>query len=168
VPFLVFTNVQAGGTIRVALTNLSTGLGGQNSANAQLTVLPDNDGDGIADLWEVQYGLNTNALADGAQDLDGDGMSNRDEYVAGTDPTDPTSVLRIAMTDTNKTRLEFVAQTNVSYTVQYRTNLTTGNWITWTNILPVQSQVRTIQVNSPNPPPESVRFYRIITPIVFP
>jgi hypothetical protein len=166
VPWLVLTNVQASASIRVALTNLSTGLGGFNSSTIQMTVLPDFDGDGIADEWELRYGMNTNNAADGLLDLDGDGMNNHDEFIAGTDPYDASSLLKLIRTATNKTVLQFLAQTNISYTVQYRTNLTTGIWTTWTNILPQQSQVRTIEVNTPNPPPESVRFYRIITPIL--
>ncbi|MBS7248690.1 MAG: hypothetical protein KIH04_10485 [Candidatus Freyarchaeota archaeon] len=44
----------------------------------------------MPDGWEVQYGLDP--LSDDAgQDKDGDGFTNLEEYVAGTDPTDPKS-----------------------------------------------------------------------------
>lgn len=46
----------------------------------------DRDGDGMANGWERQYGLNPNDSADGRQDSDGDGLSNLDEYLAGTMP----------------------------------------------------------------------------------
>jgi hypothetical protein len=130
-----------------------------------LTVLPDNDGDGMADFWEVLYGMNTNNAADAVLDLDGDGVINRDEYVAGTDPTDSTSLLKLVITATNSAVLEFVAQTNTSYTVQYRTNLTTAVWSNLTSIV-AQTFVSTVQVNVPKPPPERARFYRIVTPLV--
>jgi hypothetical protein len=163
VPYLVLSNCQISTSIRCAVTNLATGLGGLNSATVQLTVLPDNDGDGMADAWEVRYGLNTNDVSDALLDLDGDGMSNRDEYVAGTDPTDATSVLRLSLTTTNAQLLQFVSQSNVAYRVEYRTNLTSALWNTLTD-LAAQSLVRTVQVNAPNPPPERERFYRVNVP----
>lgn len=49
----------------------------------------DTDGDGLPDNWEQQYfgGLGQNAN----QDFDHDGMTNLDEYKAGTNPADPNS-----------------------------------------------------------------------------
>ena len=48
----------------------------------------DSDGDGMPDGWEITYGLNPNDEADADGQLDGDGISNLDEYLRGTDPTD--------------------------------------------------------------------------------
>lgn len=47
---------------------------------------PDDDGDGMPDAWEVQYGLNPLNPADAAQDNDLDGIPNLAEYQAGTSP----------------------------------------------------------------------------------
>lgn len=49
--------------------------------------LVDSDDDGMPDFWEAQYHLNS-GINDAAGDQDGDGLSNRDEYMAGLDPTD--------------------------------------------------------------------------------
>jgi hypothetical protein len=51
---------------------------------------PDTDGDGMPDGWEVGYGLDPTA-PDGGADSDDDGYSNFEEYLAGTDPLDPSS-----------------------------------------------------------------------------
>ncbi len=47
----------------------------------------DDDGDSVPNVWEHQYGFDPNDSADASQDADGDGLSNRQEYLLGTDPT---------------------------------------------------------------------------------
>lgn len=48
----------------------------------------DTDGDGITDVLELQTGLNPYDAADGATDLDGDGLSNSEEAGANTSLVD--------------------------------------------------------------------------------
>lgn len=56
----------------------------------------DSDGDGLADGWEVDNGLDPNdpdtdgdGVLDGDEDPDGDGVSNIDEQAYGSDPNNP-------------------------------------------------------------------------------
>lgn len=46
----------------------------------------DDDGDGMSDTFEVQYGFNPLNPSDAGLDNDGDGISNLAEYQAGTNP----------------------------------------------------------------------------------
>ena len=49
----------------------------------------DSDNDGLPNDWEKKYGLNLNDAADADLDKDNDGFTNREEFEAKTDPTDP-------------------------------------------------------------------------------
>lgn len=51
----------------------------------------DGDGGGIPDAIERQYGLDVRNADDDTMDSDGDGFSNLDEYLAGSDPMDKDS-----------------------------------------------------------------------------
>lgn len=46
----------------------------------------DMDGDGLTDSFEVANGFDPRQPGDGAQDTDGDGLTNLEEQTAGTDP----------------------------------------------------------------------------------
>ena len=48
--------------------------------------LPDSDHDGMPDTWETERGFRPDAPADGPADADGDGYTNIEEYLNGTDP----------------------------------------------------------------------------------
>ncbi len=163
VPMLVLTNVQSNTTIRVAITNLSTGPGGTGSGTVNLTVLPDMDRDGMADAWETLYGFDTNNVADGALDSDGDGMNNRDEYSAGNNPTNTASVFKLQMAHAGEaTALSFLAISNRTYTVEWNTQVTEGPWNRLQDVLaqPFDRIESVIDTNANG----AKRFYRAVTP----
>ena len=57
--------------------------------NARLVArmpIVDSDGDGMANAWEGQYGLDPTDPSDAALDPDGDGLSNLEEFQAGSNP----------------------------------------------------------------------------------
>ena len=160
---LVLTNVQPGaaGTFRVVVTNLA---GSVSSATVSLTVLADFDGDGLADAWEKQYGFDTNNLADAALDFDRDGMSNRDEYNAGTNPTNAASVLKLQLSPVvaGQAALSFLAMSNRTYTVEWNAADTGGTWNRVQDVL-AQPAERIESVSDTNAS-GAMRLYRVVTP----
>ncbi|MEI6210958.1 MAG: hypothetical protein WCR06_04965 [bacterium] len=65
-----------------------------NQADIRLTD-PDADADAVPDWWEWQHELSFSNAADSTLDPDGDGMDNRAEFLADTNPTNSDSVLRV-------------------------------------------------------------------------
>ncbi len=165
---LVLTNVQPrtpAAVFRVIVTNTAGSTTASASTNVALTVLPDFDRDGMADAWEFQYGFNTNNVGDALLDFDGDHVINRDEYVSGTIPTNELSYLKVIISETNATELNFIAQSNISYTVQWQGSLGASGWNHFTNI-PALPLVRTIVVNMGAAPASPLRFFRVVTPLL--
>lgn len=71
----------------------------------------DGDGDGMPDLWEVSYSLNRSSPADGAGDLDSDGLSNQLEYANGSKPN---------MADTDQDGLSDYTEVTTDYASVYQ------------------------------------------------
>jgi len=69
----------------------------------------DSVGDGISDVWRAAYfegsGTKTNEQSACWADPDGDGANNLQEYLAGTDPLNPESVLRIGPLNISETNV---------------------------------------------------------------
>jgi hypothetical protein len=89
---------------------------------------PDKDNDGLPDSWEESHNLNSLVAAgdDGpAGDPDHDGMPNDQEYLAGTDPRDGTSVFRFTGVAFKNGAVEVDWKTipGKNYVVEVATNL---------------------------------------------
>ena len=129
--------VSDGGTT-VAFLDLGSGLvtGDLNRVQDAFGYWVDSDGDGIPDWWMIQYfGHPTGEASDlslASDDADGSGMSNLQDYIAGTDPTNANSVFRLsAAAPANSTiSLTWPAVMGRSYQIQYKTNLDDPVWLT--------------------------------------
>ncbi len=124
------TNVQETTKYRVAVRNAATTGLGLGSSLVSITVVADTDGDHVPDDWENMFGLNPANADDGALDSDGDGMSNLNEYRAGTNPTNAASYLKVIFEapDGSTNVLQFEAVAGKTYTVQFRDSLA-GSWL---------------------------------------
>lgn len=98
----------------------------------------DGNSDGLPDAWQIQYFGSPDAPAAGPNiDGDNDGFSNNQEYVAGTDPTDSTSALRVisvAGPGGPGFKIEWAAVSGKNYSVEYSDDLIVTNWIPLTTV----------------------------------
>ncbi|MBI5387486.1 MAG: lamin tail domain-containing protein [Verrucomicrobia bacterium] len=127
----------------------------------------DFDQDGLPDVWEVAHQFNPSDPTDAHLDPDGDGMTNLHEYLAGTDPRDGSSVLRVTLqqelaeTGTNVV-LQFPGLRGRTYSVlSAETAAAIGVLLTDIDPLPVDQMVTVTHALPPNTPR---RFYRVISP----
>ncbi|MBL9169979.1 MAG: immunoglobulin domain-containing protein [Verrucomicrobiales bacterium] len=161
------TNVQLtnAGLYSITVTNMATTSTGTNSLSVRLIVMNDADKDGVGDEWEALYGFSSSNATDANRDDDGDGRTNREEFIAGTDPKNPSSVLRIdsIQTTTNRTSLSLVSRKDRGYTVQFREALNRGSWQTALHVPGRTNNDAAVTVFDPLPG-SAVRFYRLIAP----
>jgi hypothetical protein len=123
--------------------------------------LADSDSDGIPDVWESAYfGGDTAAARDA--DADSDGMSNWQEYVAGTDPTNTLSYLKFDnLTIQSGATLTFGAVSNKTYTIQYTDAPGSGQWSKLADVYARATNHAEVVID---PSSNTSRVYRIATP----
>ncbi len=84
----------------------------------------DEDGDGLKDSWKLAFAPGLGALS-ATLDSDGDGTTDFNEFQAGTDPTDPTSLIRTLLASPHPTGASATIQTvpGRSYRVRVSSDL---------------------------------------------
>jgi hypothetical protein len=125
-----FANVASGSTITTTdgYARFTVHFAGENTLRLTDLVILDDDNDGLPNWWEDQFALNKNSSGDAALDTDGDGASNINEFLAGTDPTNAASVFRVrgVSAETNTVRITWNAVGGKSYRLQTSTNIGAG------------------------------------------
>jgi hypothetical protein len=160
--FYTITNVRTNATNWSIIVTNAARPNGFLSTTAQLFILSDNDADGVPDAWESQFGLNPGDPADRTADTDGDTMLNWQEYVAGTDPTNALSYLKLDLTGvTGGAVLEFFAISNNTYAIEFNDTLRPGEWSTLADV-PAGASNRLHSLIDSNITPH--RNYRLVTP----
>jgi hypothetical protein len=147
----------------LANVDVISGLTGKVRTGGRLNLqrIVDTDANGLPDWWELQYfghltGTDPNA------DPDHDGMSNLAEWLAGTNPTNASSCLRLMALPSGNTNVFVVNWPSVAgkyYRLERATNLQTGfNSVVQTNIAataPTNTETDTAVL------PGNTRFYRV-------
>lgn len=98
------------------------------SVRAEVTALPDTDGDGMPDIWELEHNLEPgNATGDqgAAGDFDRDGISNLLEFLAKKNPLLSSTPILRAEANGQNTRLIFDAYPDRRYRLWRSNNLET-------------------------------------------
>jgi hypothetical protein len=132
-PFIgAFANIADGGTLVTSdgYARFTVHYAGTSTLRLTDLAIVDTDNDGLPDWWEDQFGLNKTNPSDAALDLDADGASNRDEFLAGTDPSNAASAFHIVSIapDTGNVRLTWTTVGGKSYVVQTKAPLPDGNF----------------------------------------
>lgn len=98
-------------------------------------------------------------------DPDGDGSTNGEEFIAGTNPLDAQSFLRLRIkrTGTDAIALRFDASAFRGYSLLFKDSLSDPNWQTLLNIPPEPTE-RRIDFTDPASGEQPHRFYRIVAP----
>lgn len=115
----------------------------------------DLNGDGLPDDWQALYFGKLHV--DPNADTDGDGASNYEEFLAGTDPTDPSSVLRTQISAREQgLYIEWNTIAGNYYQLQV-----TSDFTGWTNV-GTPRFAYSISDSLPCSGPGQVRYYRVI------
>jgi hypothetical protein len=118
--------------------------------------------DGISDSWRLRYfGSVVNQSSAASADPDGDGVSNLDEFKAGTNPADRASRLRLLaaawrLDQQQGVRLQWPTGLNRRYVLEYSTSFGNGTWVPIsTNILGTGGMNEYLDTGA------ATRFYRV-------
>lgn len=155
----------------VVLIITGQGIGGSESVVVSeilfstSNTLGDADNDGIPDDYEIANGLDPFDPGDKHLDLDGDGRSNIQEFLAGTIANDPSSFLGITEFDLSNNRFSATWQSVPGRTYVIQSSLDLETWTNLGGEIPAADAPAT-ETSSPLIPTPSVpparTFYRVL------
>ena len=148
----------AGDFYRVIVTPDDGQTNGVPFTTASVLVPTDSDSNGLNDDWEVanfgQLGVDPDA------DPDGDGFTNVQEFIAGTDPNDATSafVITSIAEDGDDIVITFASVSGKTYEGQHSNEPLGPIWVAFTNVTATSDST---EVTDPGAASEPERYYRV-------
>jgi cyclomaltodextrin glucanotransferase len=130
---LVFTTAVTNSQLQVSFASV---VDNARVSGVQARKIADvySDNDGIPDWWRLAYFNHPTGQAGdnsrGPDDADADGVSNQNEFQAGTDPLNPASVFKITQVKIVGNDVQLCASTvvNRTYQLQRRDSLALSSW----------------------------------------
>ncbi len=121
----------------------------------------DSDADGMPDDWEDQFGLDKHSPSDAALDTDGDGLSNLEEFRAGTHPREASSVLRVTGVRLlgDSVAIEFLSAPGKFYRLESAASAPAEAWTVVADMVEGVGGPQTVLVSLPWG--AALRFYRL-------
>ena len=166
---LVFTNSVTNSQLQVLFTPV---VDNARISGLQVRKIADefSDTDGIPDWWRLAYFGHALGQANdnsrGADDAEGDGVSNLTEFLHGTDQLNPASFPTLLAFNIgpitvagNNVQLSCTTVTNWTYQLQYRDDL--GSASSWINIGPAAAGTDGIILLNDSGATGATRFYRV-------
>jgi hypothetical protein len=129
--------------------------------------MSDWDGDGLPDAWEYAHNLNpvdATGEAGAAGDPDGDGFTNQEEYIAGTDPERPTLRFAAMQLAVEGVRLSFRVPAGWRLELQAADTPSDSVWQVMA-VFPARSAARVETWVEAASSPSGQRFYRLCGPV---
>ena len=110
-----------------------TNIGWISMAETRTTQLAivDVDADGISDAWEKEHAAGNLMILGATSDKDHDGQTDLAEFIADTNPLDPTDLLKILVFRRDKDILDLVFTSKPSrfYQITASPGMTAGSWL---------------------------------------
>ena len=126
---LIFDNIVLSDNSGTAITPAST-----DDGLVTLNPLDDSDNDGMPDSWETNYYPDISVMDD-TTDSDNDGCLDKDEYQAGTDPTDNESLFKVMCpqkivfsSDNEGLVLTWTSRPEKNYKIFWKDNFSSPEW----------------------------------------
>jgi hypothetical protein len=127
-------------------------------SSTRIVTATDTDGDGMPDNYEAAH----SGVTDPNADNDGDGLTNYQEMLAGTDPLSGVNRFQITLTAAagSDIQITFRSVIGKTYRLEYRNDLIAGSWLTLSDQIFASST--STQITDAGARSLGKRFYRVV------